>query len=328
VTVRPADRARDNAALCELARRCPQGSVLRFYHHRDDYRERCRLHADAVVLVAEEGGGVAGSVTAARKTVFVAGEACPAAYVFDLMVDPAWRGRGLGRRLLRAVRDACPDARLHYSYVLDDNAVSRRLFESEGFSAHPRRLLYHPVLPRLVRRRPPPGLRPVMGNEAEALDAALRRRHGLVGTSAGHDGLGVLEGSGGRAWAAWRRLEPQVFVGLPWYWAGLSRLVPLLPGPGRPVTTWSLHHLLAEGPRGGAMLRRLVRGLAWLAGRHGADAVVVPLAEGDPTVDEVASLTLTPWGVTPGVTRLFLAGERAAAVRADARPPLPDGKDG
>jgi GNAT superfamily N-acetyltransferase len=157
--LRRADPARDSAALCALARRCPQGRRLRFYHHREDYWERARLHADAEVLALDDGGRLAGSVTVARKVLLLGGVPTPAAYVFDLMVDPDLRGRGLARRLLDACRRACPDARLFYSYILEDNVPSRRLFESEGFTAHPHRLLYHPVLPGLVRRRPPPGFR-------------------------------------------------------------------------------------------------------------------------------------------------------------------------
>ena len=110
MTLRPADPERDNAALCGLARRCPLGGSLSFYHERDDFRERGRLQPDVEVIVAEEAGVVVGCGSVARKPLWLGGTLQPTAYVFDLMVDPPRRGRGIARRLLRALVGACPGA--------------------------------------------------------------------------------------------------------------------------------------------------------------------------------------------------------------------------
>jgi GNAT superfamily N-acetyltransferase len=323
----------DSAALCILARRCPQGRRLRFYHHREDYWERCRLQADAEVFVLESAGALAGTVSVARKSLWVQGSRQPAAYLFDLMVDPRQRGRGLAHRLLQAGRDACPGSRLFYSYILEDNRASRRLFESAGFTPHPRRLLYHPLLPRLARRRPPRRFRfvrrgePAFADLADCLFATLPGRYDFLDATAGHDGLFVLEGVRGSVWAALRRHEPQVFVGLPWYAALVGRLLPLLPSPGRPVRAWTLHHLGSNVPAPRSTWRRFLAAVAWVAARAGVDAVAVPLFENDPHTLAVAPATLTGWGVPPGVTRLLVAGELAEQVLGTSRPLLLNGQD-
>jgi ribosomal protein S18 acetylase RimI-like enzyme len=328
--VRPAERARDNAALCALARRCPQGQRLRFYHQRDDFWERCRLQPAALVLAAEQGGRVAGSVTVARKELVLAGHGHqPTAYVCDLMVDPGERGRGLGRTLLRVARRVYPDARLTYSYILEDNTPSRHLFEGEGFVTHPRRLLYHVLLPRMARYRPWTGCTEAEpdGETAAMIDAALAAHYGWLDTAAGIDGLFRAERGATQAWGALRRHGPQVFVGLPWYAALLGRLLPLLPRPGRPVHIWSLHHLVASGPGAGAALRDLVRALARRAVAAGIDAVALPLFDNDPLAANLTAITLTRWGIPPGATRLCLAGDLAGELLAADRPLLMSGKD-
>ncbi|WP_323677036.1 GNAT family N-acetyltransferase [Halorubellus sp. PRR65] len=59
------------------------------------------------------------------------------AYLWDLYVDPADRGRGLGSALLaRALSFAAEDrVDAAYALVAKDNAPSRRAFEARGFAA-------------------------------------------------------------------------------------------------------------------------------------------------------------------------------------------------
>ncbi len=57
--------------------------------------------ARAGVLVAERGGAVVGMVTA--QLVISTAEGGPSAWVEDMVVDEAERGRGIGRRLLDAI---------------------------------------------------------------------------------------------------------------------------------------------------------------------------------------------------------------------------------
>src|SRR5262245_61522771 len=110
VMIRPAERPRDTAALCELARCCPQGRRLRFYHDRSDYWERGRLQPQLDIHVAEQAGELLAAVSVARKTLWLGGVWEPVSYIHDLMVRPDRRGRGLGRELIRTVRATCSEA--------------------------------------------------------------------------------------------------------------------------------------------------------------------------------------------------------------------------
>jgi ribosomal protein S18 acetylase RimI-like enzyme len=332
VSLRRAEPAQDNAALCDLARRCPQGRRFRFYHERSDARERCRGHGDVEILVAQRGGRLAAAGTVARKQVWLAGGWRSAAYIFDLMVDPEQRRQGLARRMLAALRQFdSPPPQLVYSYILADNEPSRRLFEQEGFLAHPHSLLYHAVVPRLARRPPPPGFHlcePVTQTAAATADARLRERYEFVDATAGHEGLFQLDWRGTRAWAAVRRCGPQVFVAVPWYWALMGWLLPFGPRRGHTVRAWSLHHLVAEGPEPSAALRHLVEAVAWVAARENVDALLLPLFDDDPTTALVRRLSLTGWGLAPPQTCLYVGGELAGAVLQASRPLLMSGKDG
>jgi ribosomal protein S18 acetylase RimI-like enzyme len=90
---------------------------------------------DAVVLVAAEGGTVIGYTYAGvegRDWMSLRG---PAGVMYDIVVDPAHRGRGVGRALLEATVAALR-SRGSPQVVLstaDRNAAAQRLFESAGF---------------------------------------------------------------------------------------------------------------------------------------------------------------------------------------------------
>ncbi|HEX5272465.1 MAG TPA: GNAT family N-acetyltransferase [Gemmataceae bacterium] len=328
--IRPADFGRDNAALCALARRCPQGGALSFYHERADFRERGRLQPHVETLVTEEAGTIMGCGSVARKPLWLGGSPYPTAYVFDLMVDPARRGRGIARDLLRGLVDACPGASLVYAHILDDNRASRRLFERQGFRAHRRRLKFHAILPSREGRASRAVVGPVLIDAAEAadIDGRLRKRYVLADETAGHDGLFRLETPDGRAWAALRRHGAKVAVSVPWPPRALGRLMPLFPRPGRPVVTWSLHHIGAEGRRPGAALDRLLRGAAGAARREGIDLLLVPLFDDDPLNVSLRRYLLPRWGLGAGATRLYVRGRAADAVLRSARPLLLSGRDG
>ena len=328
---RLADPKGDNAALCDLARRCPQGQHFRFYHQRDNYWQRCRLHRDSQVLVIERNGMPEATATFARKTVWLGGAFRKAVYIFDVMVDPLQRGQGLARRLLDSMFQRNADADLIYCYILADNQSSRGLFEKAGFRSCPQLLLYHPVLPALEGRHPPSNFRQICSaEEMDRIDAMLRQHWDFLDVTAGHDAVFSLEHDGVQAWAALRKHEPQVFVGLPWYAALVGRILPIVPAPGKPVTVWSLHHMgwqgsAAAGPR---TLRRLIRSIAWLAARSHINALVLPLFANDPLTSVVRPLTLTRWGMPPGRVHLYAAGPLASLLWQSSRPLVLSGQDG
>ncbi len=313
VFLRRADFGRDNAALCALASRCPLGGRSSFFHQRDDFRERGRLQPQVDTLVAEEAGVIIGSGSVAHKPLWLGGVAQPTAYVFDVMVDPAHRGRGVARALLRGLLDASAGAALVYAHVLDDNRASCRLFEREGFCARRRRLLFPALLPRLEGRPCRAAAGPVAIDPAIAadIDRFLRQRYEMVDATAGHDGLFRLEAPDGRAWAALRRHE--------------AKFVPAL---RRPVFAWSLHHLGAQGRRPGAAIERLLRAAAYAARRERIDLLLVPQFEDDPSNADLRRYLLPRWGLGAGRTRLYVRGPAAPSVLNSVRPLLLNGRDG
>lgn len=90
---------------------------------------------DALVLVAEVGGEVAGYCYAELEGTDFMSLRGPAGMVYDLLVDPARRGHGLGRRLLEATRAALVDrgARQVVLSTAERNTLAQKLFAAAGF---------------------------------------------------------------------------------------------------------------------------------------------------------------------------------------------------
>jgi ribosomal protein S18 acetylase RimI-like enzyme len=90
---------------------------------------------DVVVLVAEHDGHVIGYAYGAIEGYDYMSLRGPAAVLHDLLVDPAYRGRGVGRALLNAAVEALT-ARQAPRVVLstaERNAGAQRFFERMGF---------------------------------------------------------------------------------------------------------------------------------------------------------------------------------------------------
>lgn len=90
---------------------------------------------EVVMLVAEAGGEVLGYAYAAMEGTDYMTLRGPAGALHDLLVDPAHRGRGVGRMLLEAAIGSL-EARGAPQVVLstaDKNVAAQRLFERAGF---------------------------------------------------------------------------------------------------------------------------------------------------------------------------------------------------
>lgn len=95
----------------------------------DDWRRRLRDHAQFMVVLGAEAVGM----------VAVYQESAETAYVYSLWLDPAARGRGLGRLLVAAAvgwaqRRGVRTATLR---MAPDNTTARRVYEDLGFSEVP-----------------------------------------------------------------------------------------------------------------------------------------------------------------------------------------------
>lgn len=327
--VRLANPCRDNQALCELSRACPQGDRLRFYHAREDHWERCRLYSEAQVFVAERDESIVGAATVGFKDMWIDGALEQVAYFFDRMVHPHYRRQGIGRALLQSQLEASDAAALRYSLVLEDNHANRALLESEGLTAHPRRLLYFAILPGLLRRKAPAEVHytePIDPRIGEQLDNALQQGYvfrDLTARSA--DGLFEVVSTEGEACAVLYRHGPKVLVQAPWYYRWLGRVVPFVPRVHRPILSWSLCHLWATSDDA---MQLLLRGVALAAWRASVTVVLLPLYENDPRIHAVRPWTVNRWGAAPARVCLYLHGELASSLLDCERPFLASGRDG
>ena len=90
---------------------------------------------DAIVLVAEDDGGVVGYAYATMEGPDWMSLRGPAGALQDILVDPARRGRGIGSALLEAVvaeleHKGAPQIVLSTAF---HNAAAQHLFEKAGF---------------------------------------------------------------------------------------------------------------------------------------------------------------------------------------------------
>ena len=90
---------------------------------------------DVVVLVAVDGGDVIGYTYAGVEGKDWMSLCGPAGVLYDILVDPAHRGRGLGRMLLEATVAALTSRGVPQVVLstADRNETAQRLFASAGF---------------------------------------------------------------------------------------------------------------------------------------------------------------------------------------------------
>jgi ribosomal protein S18 acetylase RimI-like enzyme len=90
---------------------------------------------DVIVLVAERDGEVVGYTYAGAEGVDYMSLRGPAGVLYDIVVDPAHRGHGVGRKLLEATLAALGEKgspRVVLS-TAQQNEAAQRLFEHAGF---------------------------------------------------------------------------------------------------------------------------------------------------------------------------------------------------
>jgi ribosomal protein S18 acetylase RimI-like enzyme len=131
--IRMATKA-DNAALLGLTGATPMAGMISLRIDRDpDFFGLLKLRGDGRVFVATHGAEIAGCISGAVTTAFIAGQPETVGYVGDLKVHPRFAGNRLVGRLVSAVV-ADLQARgvdLVLSVVADGNERVMKLFASE-----------------------------------------------------------------------------------------------------------------------------------------------------------------------------------------------------
>jgi ribosomal protein S18 acetylase RimI-like enzyme len=91
--------------------------------------------ADAIVLVADDNGAVVGYTYATVEGTDFLALRGPAGVLHDILVDPACRGRGVGRMLLNAALSSLKEkgAPRVVLFTAERNAAAQRLFAAIGF---------------------------------------------------------------------------------------------------------------------------------------------------------------------------------------------------
>lgn len=146
-------------------------------------------------------------------------------YVSMVAVDPAYRRRGLARRLLEESRSVARRRGERYIAldVLAENAPARALYDSLGY--RPLRSATYLVLdlptPLARTAAPPTGLRPFRREDAEPLSRIARRQTSpeveevlptTSGSIAGSEWVGRLLATDAAAWVVDRGLGPVAWV--------------------------------------------------------------------------------------------------------------------
>lgn len=330
LTFRPADALRDNEPLCDLARLCPQGTGLRFYHERRDFWERCRHFADFQVTVGEKDGRIVAVGCLAYKEVFLAGQRCRVGYLFDRMVHPEYRRQGIGLALLEHQLRIGSPAALHYALVLADNRANRRVLERAGFVALPHPIRYLVLLPhgghRIGDRKVLQVREPVAAEHAFLIDRKLRAEYAFADDTRDCGMASVVLGANGLvAGGILHRPGLKGLVRVPWYlrWAALGfRRRPAL---GSTVRLWLLGHVWYAHRQA---LRDFLRGLQHLAAQAQADGILLPVAVNDPRLPDFRRFSLRSWGLPQPQVFMYVRGPEASRLLETDLPILPSPRDG
>lgn len=125
----------DDSALMALERLCPRGLPEPFIHYRRRFIDRAALFSDHLLLVAEEGQRIVGTVAVGVKRTHIGGTPVSLGYIFDLRTHPQYRRLGIGQALVEAVDYYLIEREIDgvYGDIVAPNISSLRLFEKLGY---------------------------------------------------------------------------------------------------------------------------------------------------------------------------------------------------
>ena len=156
VTIRMATPA-DDDALQALEGAAPDTGA-RLIQARRNFFSRLAAYDRTRVLVAEQEHRVVGVLCLALTPVRVAGQPCPAGYMFNIRVEPGQQTRGVGTRLMKAGAEWLGGEGCRYATGLIgvSNDASMRMVGALGWEAVGR---FDYLILDLTRFEPDPAVR-------------------------------------------------------------------------------------------------------------------------------------------------------------------------
>ncbi len=311
-----------------LERLCVQGISYRLSFRRSTFHRRAENFPEWRIFTARLEGRLVGVAAGAVKEVLLHGQPTRASFFFDLRVHPAFRGRGIARRLaVEAKAWGRARASFSYTYTLADNRVARHLAEVfGGVAAGGYAYLVYPVY-----RVHPSRDHAAPGGFREVHDAMLAAsgpldlyadpqcapgRGGYVASWILRRGKDL---AGCSAWSN-RGILGEVVESIPLPLRLASRLAatwplrraswPHFPAPGEELRSWYLFDFFATHP---SLARDLMRQVAGKARDYGIDYCYLPHDSRDRWLGAVRSDLPRLFG--PIIPYRLLVGGGAAEAR-------------
>ena len=311
--IRVAVRA-DNPRLIELERSCPQGTRLVIASERRDFFFRSELYGGDHTLVAVDRSNdrLIGAVAGTVKELLLGGRPFSGAFLYDLRVHPDYRRSVLGRHMLRAwnaLNDWAEEngSAFVYGLIKSDNETMMALQRKKGYRIVGKMV----VLGRPVFRRSRVSVRPreldltkdgawisekvsARYGASHFFPTAFEGRYvtepmqktGLFSCYCAEDGesfasIGLFRVNRTmltrvlRLPGAYRIARPIL--------EAVARIiaVPRIPQEGGTVSYCHVFNHIAEGPRGVALWRELIRHANNLALDEGASLLMSAFDESD-----------------------------------------------
>lgn len=302
----------DDLEAKTLDKASAQGSSFRLSFERNSFQRRAEGFDRHFIVTARQRTRLVGLGAVAVKDVTVLGEPMTGAFYFDFRTDSAFRGRGIGFRLGRALVERVGEVGMSYSYVAGDNPTGAGLAERSFL--RPAGEYAYLILPTPGHRRR--RMQPSCVDLREVHAALLASTPPFDfytdptrgGRLDGHAGSWLLRR--GRALAgcsAWdnRGILGEVVERLPAplrYAARLTRLLrleraplPRIPLPGEAIRSWYLFDTFATD---GHALRDLLSHVTNDARERGIDYCYVIHSPPDEPIASLRGVSFAPISLT------------------------------
>jgi GNAT superfamily N-acetyltransferase len=121
-------RTEDSDEALELEKQCVQGKTFRMTFRRSAFHRRAENYSEYQIFTARIDGRLVGIAAAAIKDSLLFGNATKASFYFDLRVHPSFRGRGIGRSLMREAYEwGIERSEIAYTYALAENRTATHI---------------------------------------------------------------------------------------------------------------------------------------------------------------------------------------------------------